>query len=151
MALLEANPDLLLGDLLKQTKSSQTFRLFAAPDVDMNQAADGGFTVEVLGMDSFDAATGEVVSRDQSQIACWLLDSDYDGTAFHANQAFFTASNAWDALAKALKGTVDEEAIAQLHTFESLPFERPESGRVAVRVIDDAGSTSERVLEVPPG
>lgn len=100
-------------------------------------------------MDTFDAATGEVLSRDREQIACWLLDTDYDGTVFHANQAFFTANNAWEPVGKALQGTVDEEAIEQLHSFESLPFVRPDSGKVAVRVIDDAGSTSERVLEVP--
>lgn len=148
VALLEANPDLLLGDLLKQTKASQTFRLFSSPEVEM-RGKGGELVVEVLGMDSFDAASGEVVSRDRGQIACWLLDTNYEGTVFRAHQVFFTANNAWDSLAKALRGTVDEEAIAQLHSFESLPFARPESGRVAVRVIDDAGSTSERVLATP--
>jgi len=147
VALLEANPDLLLGDLLKQTKASQTFRLFASPEVELHES-DGELVVEVLGMDTFDAASGEVVSRDREQIACWLLDTDFDGTVFHANQAFFTANNAWEPLGKALKDTVDADAIAQLHSFESLPFAHPESGKVAVRVIDDAGSTSERVLEV---
>jgi adenine-specific DNA-methyltransferase len=148
VALLEANPDLLLGDLLKQTKSSQVFRLFSSPEVELREE-DDGLTVELLGMDSFDAATGETVSRDRDQIAAWLLDTDYDGTAFHANQAFFTANNAWDALAKALRGSVDENALAKLQGFKSLPFERPASGKVAVRVIDDAGSTSERVLTLP--
>lgn len=146
VALLEANPDLLLGDLLKQTKASQTFRLFSAPEVNIREKS-GQATVEVLGMDTFDAASGEVISRDREQIACWLLDTDYDGTVFHANQAFFTASNAWESLGKALKGTIDEEAISRLHSFESLPFPYPASGKVAVRVIDEAGSTSERVLQ----
>jgi adenine-specific DNA-methyltransferase len=149
VALLEANPDLLLGDLLKQTKASQTFRLFSAPDVELRPVDDGELVVEVRGMDSFDAATGDTTSRGTDGIAAWLLDTDYDASVFHANQAFFTASTAWDALAKALCETVDEDSIAKLHSFESLPFKRPDSGKVAVRVIDDAGSTSERVLEVP--
>ena len=102
VALLEANPDLLLGDLLKQTKASQTFRLFSAPEVAIRESNDE-FFVEVLGMDTFDAATGDVVSRDREQIACWLLDTDYDGTVFHANQAFFTANDAWGPLGKACK------------------------------------------------
>jgi adenine-specific DNA-methyltransferase len=148
VALLEANPDLLLGDLLKQTKASQTFRLFSSPEVEVREE-NGDVLVEVLGMDTFDAATGDVVSRDREQIACWLLDTAYDGTVFHANQAFFTASDAWGPLGKALRGTVDEEAIAKLHSFESLPFPHPKSGKVAVRVIDDAGSTSERILQLP--
>lgn len=149
VALLEANPDLLLGDLLKQTKASQTFRLFASPDAELHERGKDEFTVELLGMDTFDTATGDVTSRDKDQIAAWLLDTDYDATVFHANQAFFTRDKAWEPLAKALNGTVDEEAIAKLHSFESLPFKRPESGKVAIRVIDDAGSTSERILEVP--
>jgi adenine-specific DNA-methyltransferase len=149
VALLEANPDLLLGDLLKTTKASQTFRLFSSPEAEVRKDDDGQFVVEVLGMDSFDAASGDVTSRDREDIAAWLLDTDYDATVFHANQAFFTRDNAWEVLAKTLGGTVDEEAIAKLHSFESLPFARPESGKVAIRVIDDAGSTAERVLEIP--
>jgi adenine-specific DNA-methyltransferase len=153
VALLEANPDLLLGDLLKQTKSSQTFRLFSAPDIGVSANKAGEYTVSVRGMDTFDAATGETLSHGQEQIACWLLDTDYDGSVFHANQVFFTAHDSWASLGKALGSAVDEETVATLHSFKSLPFSSPESGRVAVRVVDDAGSTSERVLSVsePPG
>ena len=58
VALVEANADLLLGDLLKNTKASQTFRLFAAPEAKVHHNGDGEVRIELLGMDAFDAATG---------------------------------------------------------------------------------------------
>jgi len=148
VALLEANADLLLGDLLKNTKASQTFRLFAAPEAKVQHDADGEVTVELLGMDTFDAATGEVTSRNREEIAAWFLDHDYDGSVFHVNQAFFTRTNAWDALGKALKGTIDEEVVESMHSFKSLPFRPGPSRKAAIRVVDDAGQTSEAILDL---
>jgi adenine-specific DNA-methyltransferase len=148
VALLEANADLLLGDLLKNTKASQTFRLFAAPEARVQRTSQGEVTVELLGMDTFDAATGEVTSRNQDEIAAWLLDHDYDGSVFHVNQAFFTRSDAWEALGKALKGTIDEELIQAMHAFQSLPFQPGVSKKAAIRVVDDAGQTSEAILDL---
>lgn len=147
VALLEANPDLLVGDLLKSTSSSQTFRLFAAPDVELSRG-DGQFSVEIRGVDSFDASTGTVASRDRDEIAAWFLDSDYDGLVFRVSQAFFPHSNAWDSLQRALKGSIEPELMERLQSFESLPFEAGEHGRVAVRVVDDAGTTSEAVIDL---
>jgi adenine-specific DNA-methyltransferase len=147
VALLEANPDLLVADLLKQTPSSQTFRLFAAPDIKLNTNGDGDHTVEVLGVDVFDAATGETRFVGDEYVAAWFLDTDYDGLVFHVNQAFFP-DGGWEKLAKTLKGTVDPELIEQLERFESLPFRAREHRKAAVRVIDDAGTTSEVVLDL---
>lgn len=147
VALLEANPDLLVADLLKQTPSSQTFRLFAAPDVKMNAKQDGQRTVEVLGVDLFDAATGETKFVGDEYIAAWFLDTDYDGLVFRTRQAFFP-NGGWEKLAKTLKGTVDEELMEQLERFESIPFEPGDNKKAAVRVVDDAGTTSEVVLDL---
>ncbi|MBW3537184.1 MAG: site-specific DNA-methyltransferase [Actinobacteria bacterium] len=146
VALLEANADLLLGDLLKNTKASQTFRLFSAPDVKVARAEDGQVEVELLGMDSFDAATGKVTSRSQLEIAAWFVDHDYDGLVFHVNQAFFTRSRAWDALGKSLKGVIEAEVVDAMHSFTSLPF--TPGKKIAVRVVDDAGQTSEAIIDV---
>lgn len=148
VALLEANADLLLGDLLKNTSSSQTFRLFAAPEATVHPNSGGDVTVEILGMDSFDAATGEVLSRNREEIAAWFLDHDYDGSVFHVNQAFFTRSDAWEALGKALRGTIDQEVVETMHSFTSLPFEPGPAGKAAIRVVDDAGQTSEAILDL---
>jgi adenine-specific DNA-methyltransferase len=147
VGLLEVNPDLLVGDLLKSTPSSQTFRLFAAPDIKLSKNDEAEHVVEVLGVDIFDASTGKTRFVGDEYIAAWFLDSDYDGLVFHVNQAFFPGG-ALEKLAKTLKGTVDEELMEQLQRFESLPFKAGEHKKAAVRVIDDAGTTSEVVLDL---
>ena len=150
VALLLANPDLLVGDLLKNTKASQTFRLYSAPDVKIDR--DGAqFRVTVEGVDSFDAATGEVTSFGKSGISAWFLDDNYDGTVFRIGQAFFPVTNGWEKLSKALRGTVDAELVEELHSWTSLPFDAGESGRIAVRVVSNDGNASEVVLDLPEG
>jgi adenine-specific DNA-methyltransferase len=149
VVLLEANADLLLGDLLRNTQSSQTFRLFAAPDATAAPHPDGGVFVELKGVDLYDAAKGEASSRSRADIAAWFLDHDYDGEVFHVCQAFFPKTSGWANLARALKGTLDEDALAQLATFQSNPFTPGEHERAAVRVVDFAGQTSETVVPLP--
>jgi adenine-specific DNA-methyltransferase len=148
VALLEANADLLLGDLLKNTKASQTFRLFSAPEVEVRRERDGQIFVEVLGMDTYDAATGEVTSRNRDEIAAWFLDHSYDGLVFHVNQALFTRDRAWDALGKVLGSKIEPEIIEAMHSFVSLPFSPGPTGKIAVRVVEDAGQTSESIINV---
>ena len=92
VALLLANPDLLAGDLLKNTSASQTFRLYASPDVRIERD-DGGWRTSVEGVDSFDASTGEVTSYGRSGIQAWFLDDAYDGKVFRVSQAFFPVTN----------------------------------------------------------
>jgi adenine-specific DNA-methyltransferase len=150
VALLLANPDLLAGDLLKNTSSSQTFRLYASPDVRVERV-DDGWRATVEGVDSFDASTGEVVSYGRSGIQAWFLDTEYDGRVFRASQAFFPVSSGWEKLSRSLGGTVDAELVAELHSWTSLPFETPESGRIAVRVISDDGNAAEVILPVSGG
>ena len=147
VALLLANPDLLAGSLLKNTTASQTFRLYVSPDVKLEQDKDG-WRVTVEGVDSFDAATGSVTSFGRSGIRAWFLDDAYDGRVFRVSQAFFPVSDGWQRLSKALRGTVDAELVEELHSWTSLPFDKPESGKIAVRVIADDGNASEVVLTV---
>lgn len=147
VALLLANPDLLVGDLLKNTTSSQTFRLYASPDVDVVHD-DGAVRVVVNGVDAFDAATGEVTSYGKAGVQAWFLDEDYDGMVFRVSQAFFPVSDGWKKIQQTLRGTVDHELIEHLHGWESLPFEVGEHGRVAVRVIAQDGNAAELVRDV---
>jgi adenine-specific DNA-methyltransferase len=134
VVLLEANADLLVADLLKNTIASQTFRLFAAPDVIAHPHPDGGVYVELRAVDIYDASKGEATAKSRNEIAAWFLDHDYDGDVFHVNQAFFPKSDGWDALARVLKGTLDEEALARVASFESNPFDPGEHRRAAVRL-----------------
>ena len=145
VALLLANPDLLLGDLLKNTKASQTFRLYSSPDVQLERG-DDGIRVTVEGVDTFDPATGKVISYGRNGIQAWFLDEDYDGNVFRVSQAFFPVTDAWQKLQRALRGTVDAELIEGLHSWTSLHFEPGEHKTVAVRVITQDGNASEVVI-----
>jgi adenine-specific DNA-methyltransferase len=149
VVLLEANADLLLGDLLRNTQSSQTFRLFAAPDASAEKLDDGTVFVELKGVDLYDAAKGEASARSREDVAAWFLDHDYDGEVFHVCQAFFPKTSGWANLARALRGSLDEDALEQLATFQSNPFTAGDHGRAAVRVVDFAGQTSETVIALP--
>jgi adenine-specific DNA-methyltransferase len=105
----------------------------------------------VEGVDSFDASTGEVVSYGRSGIQAWFLDTEYDGRVFRVSQAFFPVSSGWEKLSRSLRGTVDADLVEELHSWTSLPFDTPESGRIAVRVISDDGNAAEVILPVSGG
>ena len=148
VALLEASADLLVADLLSNTKTSQTFRLFSAPDVYAEPSPGGSLVVRLRGVDTYDPASGVVSARAPDQVSAWFLDCDYDGSCFHTCQAFFTYRGAWDGLARELRAEVDDQALARLSGFQSNPFKAGEQKRVAVRVVTDDGQTSEAVLSL---
>jgi adenine-specific DNA-methyltransferase len=89
-----------------------------------------------------------VTSYGRSGVQAWFLDDAYDGKVFRVSQAFFPVTNGWEKLSKALKGTVDAELVEELHSWTSLPFDAPETGRIAVRVVTDDGNASEVILSV---
>lgn len=146
VVLLEANADLLVSDLLRNTRASQTFRLFSAPDATIKPDQGGSLKIELRGVDTYDPSTGTVSALGKNQIDAWLLDHDYDGECFHACQAFFTRDGAWDSLARALRGELDEQALGRLSGFVSNSFAPGEHKKAAIRVITDDGQTSEAVL-----
>lgn len=147
VSLLLANPDLLLGDLLKNTKSSQTFKLYAAPDARVDREGDM-YMATINGVDTFDAASGEQISLGKSGIKAWLIDTDYDSQVFRATQAFFPDSDGWANLRKALRNSIDSEVLEQLNGWTSMPFKRGESGKIALRVITQDGNSAEVILDL---
>ncbi len=147
VSLLLANPDLLLGDLLKNTKASQTFKLYSSPDIRLDKEGEM-LLVTINGVDTFDAATGDLVALGKDGIKAWLLDTDYDSQVFRADQAFFPDSDGWAQLRKALRSSVDSEVLDQLNGWTSMPFKRGESGKIAVRVVTQDGNSSEVIVSV---
>jgi len=143
---VQATPDLMMGDLLKNMRSSQIFSVCGLPEVKIHKAkpTDKGeplmYQVELLGLDVFDPVTMETDHRAGDDVPAWFLDADYNGLCFHVSQAFFPRTSAWDNLKKALKGTYEESVWDHLAGTTSAPFEAGESGQVAVKVIDDRGN-----------
>jgi len=141
-------PDVLVGDLLKAPKGSQLFTMFGSADIEVKDTKDG-YVVKVNGVDLYDPNTGQVISDQGDQIAAWFLDIDYDQRTFNICQAFFPGSgqNPWEKLARALRGTIQEEAFEVLRGLESLPFQLGEEQRIAVKVIDHRGNEMIEVRE----
>jgi adenine-specific DNA-methyltransferase len=153
---VQATPDLLMGDLLKNMRSSQIFSVCGSPEIKVSKvqrpkskAATGHeprttnheqYQVELLGLDVFDPVTMEVAHRAGADVPAWFLDADYNGRVFHVTQAFFPRTGAWESLKKALKGDYDETVWDHLAGTVSAPFPPGEHGQVAVKVIDDRGN-----------
>jgi adenine-specific DNA-methyltransferase len=142
------NPDLHMSEL-KTTGSGNLFVVFGEPDIRIEDAGDGQVRVRVLGVDVFKPQTGEVESGGPDTIALWLLDTDYNEESFFVRHAYFLGANdPYKALKTTLKAEIDEEAWASLHSDTSRPFEKPSSGRIAVKVINHLGDEVMKVFAV---
>ena len=149
----QMNSDLLTDDLKKGRSSNESFWLVGQPDVFLEQTDDDRFIVEVLGFDYFDTRTGEVTSGGADKIAVWMLDPDYDGRSLFPRQVFFpldgTKSNGgWNKLAKTLRAQIDQAKIEAYRGAVSLPFAAGEHRRAAVKVVDNRGVESLRLLSL---
>jgi adenine-specific DNA-methyltransferase len=137
---VQATPDLLMGDLLKNMRSSHIFSVCGLPEVKLKRAGKEKFQVELVGLDVFDPVTMEVESRAGDDVPAWFLDTDYNDLCFHVSQAFFPRTSAWENLKKALKGEYAETVWDHLSGTTSAPFEAGDHEQIAVKVIDDRGN-----------
>ncbi len=163
------NPDLSMGDeLLKKTGAGNLFTVFGEPDVVIQhipseprplgsgpgkpQADSRGseqLIVEIKGVDVYDPTTGEIRNSSTDDIACWFIDTNYNGESFFVRHAYFTgADQPYDKLQRALRAEIDEAAWSSLYSTTSRPFDRPESGKIAVKVINHYGDEVLKVFEV---
>ena len=143
------NADLHMGGDLKNTGQGNLFVIFGEPDIDVLDADDGQVQVQVKGVDVFDPSSGEVRSDDTDGIACWFIDTDYDSESFFVRHAYFLGANdPYKSLKTTLKAEIDAEAWATLHSDISRPFPKPESGRIAVKVINHLGDEVMKVFRV---
>ena len=147
------NTDLLTEDLKKARASNQSFWLMGQPDVEVRQRKDGRYEVEVHGFDYFDTKSGELVSGGKSKIAMWALDTDYDERSLCSrSQVFFPMAGAkgegWNKLKKNIRAELDEDLLEQFHGTVSLPFEAGENRKIAVKIVDDRGIESLKVISL---
>ena len=158
LTLLKAqmNADLLTDDLKKQRTSNESFWLVGQPDAEAVMLQDGPdagkVQVTVRGFDYYDTLRGTVDSGGPDKIALWMLDPDYDGRSLFPRQVFFPqagAKDGWSKLAKALKTEIDPALIERYRGTVSLPFEPGLHRRAAVKIVDDRGIESLKLLDLP--
>jgi len=143
------NADLHMADDLKNTGKGNLFVIFGEPDIDVIPAEGDQLQVKIKGVDVFHPNTGEVRSDGAEGIACWFIDTDYNEESFFVRHAYFLGANdPYKALKTTLKAEIDEDAWSTLHSDTSRPFERPESGRIAVKVINHLGDEVMKVFRV---
>jgi adenine-specific DNA-methyltransferase len=146
----QMNTDLLTEDLKKARASNESFWLMGQPDVGPpEKLPDGRWKVEVRGFDYFDPRSGELISGGRAKIAMWSLDTDYDGRSLMPHQVFFPVAgtkDGWNRLRKTIRAELEEELLEQFHGVVSLPFEAGEHKRIAVKIVDDRGIESLKIM-----
>ena len=143
------NADLHMADDLKNTGKGNLFVIFGEPDIEILDAEDGRIQVRVKGVDVFHPNTGEIRSDNAAGIACWFIDTDYNEESFFVRHAYFLGANdPYKALKTTLKAEINPEAWETLHSDTSRPFDKPQSGRIAVKVINHLGDEVMKVFRV---
>jgi adenine-specific DNA-methyltransferase len=144
------NPDLTMGDeLLKKTGAGNLFMVFGEPDIKIHKEKDGKYSVEIKGVDVYDPTTGQIRSSSTDDIACWFMDTDYNGESFFVRHAYFTgADEPYEKLKRALRAHVDESAWSALYATRSRSFSKPKSGKIALKVINHYGDEVLKVCEI---
>lgn len=147
------NADLHMAEDLKNTGKGNLFVVFGEPDIEILDSGDDGepgqVRVQVKGVDVFKPNTGEVESSSPDEIACWFIDTDYNEESFFVRHAYFLGANdPYKALKTTLKAEIDQEAWSTLNSDVSRPFDKPSSGRIAVKVINHLGDEVMKVFKI---
>jgi adenine-specific DNA-methyltransferase len=148
------NADLHMADELKNTGKGNLFVIFGEPDIDITPAKGEDakldqIQVKINGVDVFHPQTGEVRSDGAEGIACWFIDTNYNEESFFVRHAYFLgAGDPYKSLKTTLKAEINAEAWATLNSDMSRPFDKPKTGRIAVKVINHLGDEVMKVFRV---
>ena len=160
----QMNTDLLTDDLKKARSNNQSFWLMGQPEVEVRrrpsppaplpkgEGSKAWYEVEVHGFDYFDTVKGELVSGGKSRIAMWSLDTDYDERSLFPRQVFFPMAGkgeGWEKLKKSIRAELDEAQLEKFHGTVSLPFAAGDNRKIAVKIVDDRGIESLKVIPLP--
>ncbi len=151
----QMNADLLTDDLKKNRSSNESFWLIGQPDVTLREAgtndkAEQLYQVEVLGFDYYNVRAGMIESGGTSRIAVWMLDTNFDGRSLFPAQVFFPMAGekeGWARLARNLKAEINEDLIETYRGTRSLPFTVGNYRRIAVKIVDDRGIESLKLID----
>lgn len=148
VVMVRMNTDLLMGDELKKTGAGNLFVVSGEPDIEISHEGDQ-VVVEIKGVDVYDPNIDRVRSRGTDQIALWMIDTNYNGESFFVRHCYFPGGYDWyKSLKKALKAEVDEATWDSLNKTVSRPFAKPQTGKIAIKVINDYGDEVMKVIDV---
>lgn len=143
------NADLHMAGDLKTTNTANLFVIFGEPDIEVTEIPDGKLQVEIKGIDVFDPKKGEVRSDNTDGIACWMIDTDYNGESFFVRHAYFLGQNdPYASLKTTLKAEINKKAWDSLNKATSRPFTKPSSGRIAIKAINHLGDEVMKVFRL---
>lgn len=143
------NADLHMAEDLKNTGKGNLFVIFGEPDIEVLDSKNGQIQVKIKGVDVFHPNTGEVRSDGAEGIACWFIDTDYNEESFFVRHAYFLGANdPYKSLKTSLKAEINEETWATLNREISRPFDKPESGRIAIKAINHLGDEVMKVFRL---
>lgn len=86
-----------------------------------------------------------------SRIAMWMLDTDYDNMCIEPDMIFFPMGgkkDGWNKLAKTLKTEINMDMIDKYAGNESLWFTAQPNTAIAVKIVDDRGIESLKVIRI---
>ncbi|HEX8458644.1 MAG TPA: site-specific DNA-methyltransferase [Pyrinomonadaceae bacterium] len=152
----QMNADMLTDDLKKSRSSNESFWLIGQPDVQLreagqNERGEKQFQVEVVGFDYYNVKEGTIESGGTNRIAVWMLDTNFDGRSIFPHQVFFPMAGdkeGWARLARNLKSEINEDLIEAYRGNVSLPFTTGSYKRIAVKIVDDRGIESLKLIDV---
>ena len=136
---VQANRDFQIPGL-EDKESDHAFVMIGQPEVVVHDEGHGLLSVEVLGYDTYNPATGNVERGEARDIDCWMVDTDYNGQSFYARRIHLPNSGNDKRLVRLrrrLGKRVDPELWRSMQSTRSAPFRRPaqEHARIAVRII----------------
>ncbi len=138
---VQANRDLQITQLADDP-GDESFTMLGEPELIIHPEPDERVSVEVIGYDTYDPATGGVASGDQNQIAAWMIDTDHDGASFFSTLTYLPAAGKdpnLKRLIKELGRTADQDAKDKIVSMRSQPF--PPTGKpVAVKIVTTTGA-----------
>ncbi len=150
---VRANRDLTIGELASG-KEDNAFVLVGEPEVELRELPDGRFEAALRGYQVYDPSSGNVrPSGKPEDIDCWMLDTNYDGKSFFARRIHFPKKGSDRQIKRfkrELSRRIDPKQWASMLSLTSAPFARPETGRIAVRIVTQYGDEMLAEVEVEP-
>ena len=134
--------DLQIRDL-KDDERHPAFVIVGQPEIRIHAEPNDEISVELLGYDTYDPATGSVKAGGPNDVACWMLDTAYDGTSFFARRIHFPGADN-DRQLKRLRAQLGR-SLDQLRwnatlSIRSAPFQRPPESKIAIKIITTTGT-----------